>query len=320
MAITTATSGGTSSPRRPRPGWGRWVGWPPALRALGGLDRGRDESFQQSRDPRRWQPGVERQDRWPAAVQGRGERVEHRPGRVSGREQECVQGPAGHRRKVNRAQQGRTGRPDVIEWKRSAGGGPGIHRHRVRHGRGHREDHDQPARGAQRVPADDPVRALARVQRRPRRPGHRGDHLDRGRHQAFCSGGDQKIRGDDGYIDAGGVGRLNVLDLQVQIRRLPKPVIAMVAGYAIGGGHVLHVCCDLTIAADNAIFGQTGPKVGSFDGGYGSWLLAGTVGLKKAREIWYLCRQYNAQQALEMGLVNTVVPLADLEAETGAGR
>jgi naphthoate synthase len=134
--------------------------------------------------------------------------------------------------------------------------------------------------------------------------------------QAFCSGGDQKIRGDDGYLDASGVGRLNVLDLQVQIRRTPKPVIAMVAGYAIGGGHVLHVCCDLTIAADNAIFGQTGPKVGSFDGGYGSWLLAETVGLKKAREIWYLCRQYTAQQALDMGLVNTVVPLERLEEET----
>jgi len=136
--------------------------------------------------------------------------------------------------------------------------------------------------------------------------------------QAFCSGGDQKIRGDDGYLDASGVGRLNVLDLQVQIRRTPKPVIAMVAGYAIGGGHVLHVCCDLTIAADNAIFGQTGPKVGSFDGGYGSWLLAETVGLKKAREIWYLCRQYSAQQALDMGLVNTVVPLERLEEETVA--
>lgn len=136
--------------------------------------------------------------------------------------------------------------------------------------------------------------------------------------QAFCSGGDQKIRGDDGYLDAHGVGRLNVLDLQVQIRRTPKPVIAMVAGYAIGGGHVLHVCCDLTVAADNAIFGQTGPKVGSFDGGYGSWLLAETVGLKKAREIWYLCRQYTAQQALDMGLVNTVVPLPRLEEETVA--
>jgi naphthoate synthase len=136
--------------------------------------------------------------------------------------------------------------------------------------------------------------------------------------QAFCSGGDQKIRGDDGYLDASGVGRLNVLDLQVQIRRTPKPVIAMVAGYAIGGGHVLHVCCDLTVAADNAIFGQTGPRVGSFDGGYGSWLLAETVGLKKAREIWYLCRQYSAQQALDMGLVNTVVPLERLEEETVA--
>jgi naphthoate synthase len=134
--------------------------------------------------------------------------------------------------------------------------------------------------------------------------------------KAFCSGGDQRIRGDDGYLDSQGVGRLNVLDLQVQIRRTPKPVIAMVAGYAIGGGHVLHVCCDLTIAADNAVFGQTGPKVGSFDGGYGSWLLASTVGLKKAREIWYLCRQYSAQQALEMGLVNAVVPLDRLEEET----
>lgn len=133
---------------------------------------------------------------------------------------------------------------------------------------------------------------------------------------AFCSGGDQKVRGDDGYLDDGGVGRLNVLDLQVQIRRTPKPVVAMVAGYAVGGGHVLHVCCDLTIAADNAVFGQTGPKVGSFDGGYGSWLLAATVGLKRAREIWYLCRQYTAQQAYDMGLVNTVVPLERLEEET----
>jgi len=133
---------------------------------------------------------------------------------------------------------------------------------------------------------------------------------------AFCSGGDQKIRGDDGYVGLDGVGRVNVLDLQVQIRRLPKPVIAMVAGYAIGGGHVLHVCCDLTIAADNAVFGQTGPKVGSFDGGYGSWLLAATVGLKKAREIWYLCRQYSAAEAQAMGLVNAVVPLESLEEET----
>jgi naphthoate synthase len=136
--------------------------------------------------------------------------------------------------------------------------------------------------------------------------------------KAFCSGGDQRVRGDDGYVDARGVGRLNVLDLQVQIRRTPKPVIAMVAGYAIGGGHVLHVCCDLTIAADNAVFGQTGPRVGSFDAGYGSSLLAATVGLKKAREIWYLCRQYSAAEAQQMGLVNTVVPLADLEAETVA--
>jgi len=136
--------------------------------------------------------------------------------------------------------------------------------------------------------------------------------------EAFCSGGDQRIRGDDGYVDSKGIGRLNVLDLQVQIRRLPKPVIAMVAGYAIGGGHVLHVVCDLTVAADNARFGQTGPKVGSFDGGYGSGLLARIVGQKKAREIWFLCEQYDAQQALDMGLVNKVVPLAKLEEETVA--
>ncbi len=134
--------------------------------------------------------------------------------------------------------------------------------------------------------------------------------------KAFCSGGDQKIRGDQGYVDEGGVPRLNVLDLQKLIRGLPKPVIAMVAGYAIGGGHVLHVVCDLTIAADNAVFGQTGPKVGSFDGGLGSSYLARIVGQKKAREIWYLCRQYTAQQALDMGLVNAVVPLADLETVT----
>src|ERR671933_853146 len=134
--------------------------------------------------------------------------------------------------------------------------------------------------------------------------------------RAFCSGGDQKVRGDDGYVDEQGVGRLNVLDLQVQIRRLPKPVIAMVAGYAVGGGHVLHLVCDLTIAADNARFGQTGPRVGSFDGGLGSSYLARVVGQKKAREIWFLCRQYDAKQALEMGLVNTVVPVDQLEAET----
>lgn len=134
--------------------------------------------------------------------------------------------------------------------------------------------------------------------------------------QAFCSGGDQRIRGDDGYRDPKGVGRLNVLDLQVQIRRTPKPVVAMVAGYAIGGGHVLHVVCDLTIAADNARFGQTGPRVGSFDGGYGSGLLAASVGQKKAREIWFLCEQYGAAEALAMGLVNKVVPLAELEEET----
>jgi naphthoate synthase len=135
---------------------------------------------------------------------------------------------------------------------------------------------------------------------------------------AFCSGGDQRVRGEGGYVGDDGVPRLNVLDLQRQIRTLPKPVIAMVAGYAIGGGHVLHVVCDLTIAADNARFGQTGPKVGSFDGGYGSSYLARIVGQKKAREIWFLCRQYDAAQALEMGLVNKVVPLAELERETVA--
>lgn len=133
---------------------------------------------------------------------------------------------------------------------------------------------------------------------------------------AFCSGGDQKVRGHAGYVGSDGVPRLNVLDLQRQIRALPKPVVAMVAGYAIGGGHVLHIVCDLTIAADNAKFGQTGPKVGSFDGGLGSSYLARIVGQKKAREIWFLCRQYGAQEALDMGLVNKVVPLADLEKET----
>jgi len=133
---------------------------------------------------------------------------------------------------------------------------------------------------------------------------------------AFCSGGDQRVRGKAGYVDSKGVPRLNILDVQKQIRSMPKPVVAMVAGYAIGGGHVLHVVCDLTIAADNARFGQTGPKVGSFDGGLGASYLARIIGQKKAREIWYLCRQYDAKQALEMGLVNTVVPLARLEAET----
>jgi naphthoate synthase len=134
--------------------------------------------------------------------------------------------------------------------------------------------------------------------------------------KAFCSGGDQKVRGHGGYVGEDQIPRLNVLDLQRLIRIIPKPVIAMVAGYAIGGGHVLHVVCDLTIAADNAIFGQTGPKVGSFDGGYGAGYLARIVGHKKAREIWYLCRQYTAQEALEMGLVNKVVPLEQLEEET----
>ena len=139
--------------------------------------------------------------------------------------------------------------------------------------------------------------------------------------EAFCSGGDINVRGDDGYLGDDplakkGIGRLNVLDLQIQIRRTPKPVVAMVAGWAIGGGHVLHVVCDLTVAAENAKFGQTGPMVGSFDGGYGAGLLARHVGQKKAREIWFMCRQYDAQEALEMGLVNTVVPVAELEAET----
>ncbi|HEV8244333.1 MAG TPA: 1,4-dihydroxy-2-naphthoyl-CoA synthase [Polyangiaceae bacterium] len=134
--------------------------------------------------------------------------------------------------------------------------------------------------------------------------------------EAFCAGGDQKVRGAAGYVGSDGVPRLNVLDLQRQIRTLPKPVVAMVSGYAIGGGHVLHLVCDLTIAADNARFGQTGPKVGSFDGGYGASYMARIVGQKKAREIWFLCRQYDAKQALEMGLVNAVVPYERLEAET----
>ena len=136
--------------------------------------------------------------------------------------------------------------------------------------------------------------------------------------EAFCSGGDQRVRGDKGYVGDDQVPRLNVLDLQRQIRTLPKPVVAMVAGFAVGGGHVLHVVCDLTIAADNARFGQTGPKVGSFDGGFGSSYLARIVGQKKAREIWFLCRQYDARQALDMGLVNAVVPLDRLEEETVA--
>ncbi len=135
--------------------------------------------------------------------------------------------------------------------------------------------------------------------------------------KAFCSGGDQRVRGDSGYkTDENATGRFHVTDLHVQMRRCPKPIVAMVAGWAVGGGHVLHLVCDLTIAADNARFGQVGPKVGSFDGGYGASILSDLVGPKKAKEIWFLCRQYDAQQALEMGLVNTVVPLADLERET----
>ncbi len=138
---------------------------------------------------------------------------------------------------------------------------------------------------------------------------------------AFCSGGDQRVRGDDGYIGDDdiaeqGIGRLNVLDLQIQMRRCPKPIVAMIAGYAIGGGHILHICCDLSIAADNARFGQTGPRVGSFDGGFGSGLLARQIGQKRAKEIWFLCRQYDAATALGWGLVNCVVPLAELEEET----
>jgi naphthoate synthase len=132
---------------------------------------------------------------------------------------------------------------------------------------------------------------------------------------AFCSGGDQRVRGDAGYVGGDGMPRLNVLELQRYMRSMPKPVIALVAGYAVGGGHVLHVICDLTIAADNAVFGQTGPKVGSFDGGFGSSYLASIVGQKKAREIWYLCHQYSAREALDMGLVNKIVPVAELEAE-----
>jgi len=136
---------------------------------------------------------------------------------------------------------------------------------------------------------------------------------------AFCAGGDQTVRGDTGYMAEGAsVGRFHVTDLQVQMRRLPKPIVAMVAGYAIGGGHILHLCCDLTIAADNGVFGQVGPRVGSWDGGYGASLLRDLVGTKKAKEIWMLCRQYDAEEALEMGLVNAVVPLADLERETVA--
>jgi naphthoate synthase len=134
--------------------------------------------------------------------------------------------------------------------------------------------------------------------------------------RAFCSGGDQRVRADKGYLDGRGVPRLNVLDLQKLIRSLPKPVVASVAGYAIGGGHVLHLVCDLTIAADNAVFGQTGPRVGSFDGGFGASYLASVIGQKRAREIWFLCRRYDAQKALDWGLVNAVVPLAELEDET----
>ena len=183
-----------------------------------------------------------------------------------------------------------------------------------------RQDHDRPARGPQRLPAADADRDLRRARAGAR--GHRGRRRSSSparETEAFCSGGDQNVRGDTGYVAEGAsIGRFHVTDLQVQMRRLPKPVVAMVAGYAVGGGHVLHVCCDLTIAADNARFGQTGPRVGSWDGGFGASLLRDLVGTKKAKEFWLLCRQYDAEEAREMGLVNTVVPLADLERETVA--
>ena len=185
--------------------------------------------------------------------------------------------------------------------------------------RGHRQDHDQPARGAQRLPPADGRRAASTPSPRPRRPRRSASSSSPApATRRSAPAATSSVRGDGGYVGDDGVPRLNVLELQRQIRTLPKPVIAMVAGYAIGGGHVLHVVCDLTIAADNAVFGQTGPKVGSFDAGYGATLLARIVGQKKAREIWYLCRQYDAQQALDMGLVNTVVPLDAARGRDGA--
>ncbi len=195
--------------------------------------------------------------------------------------------------------------------------GPRLPGHPLREGRGgHREDHDQPAR-VRNAFRPETVQEMERAFADARDDANVGVVVLTGQgRDAFCSGGDQRVRGDGGYVGADGVPRLNVLDLQRQIRTLPKPVVAMVAGYAIGGGHVLHMMCDLTIAADNARFGQTGPRVGSFDGGYGAAYMARIVGQKKAREIWFLCRQYDAQAALEMGLVNCVVPYERLEAET----
>ena len=172
----------------------------------------------------------------------------------------------------------------------------------------------------QRLPAADADRGLARRWSWRARTARSASIVFTGAgERAFCSGGDQTVRGDTGYMPEGAaVGRFHVTDLQIQMRRLPKPIVAMVAGYAIGGGHILHLCCDLTIAADNAVFGQTGPRVGSWDGGYGASLLRDLVGTKKAKEFWMLCRQYDAEEALEMGLVNAVVPLAELERETVA--
>ena len=184
-------------------------------------------------------------------------------------------------------------------------------------GRRHRQDHDRPSRGRNAFRPETLIEISHALEPR-REDTDVGVIILTGEGPlAFCSGGDQRVRGDTGYVaEATSVGRFHVTDLHVQIRRLPKPVVAMVAGYAIGGGHVLHLVCDLTIAADNARFGQTGPRVGSFDGGYGASLLSRLVGPKKAKEIWFLCRQYDAQQALDMGLVNTVVPLDELEHET----
>ncbi len=269
--------------------------------------------MQQIGDPGRRQVRVEGEDRGSAAIQRCGQRAEQAAGPRGGREQECVQRASSHQRKVNGQKLRRNGRVSVTEWQRP--------------GQDYTDVVYETADGIAKITINRPeVRnafrpttlfELSHAFNAARDdPGIGVIILTGAGSEAFCSGGDQKIRGDDGYLDSRGVGRLNVLDLQVQIRRTPKPVIAMVAGYAVGGGHVLHVCCDLTIAADNAVFGQTGPRVGSFDGGYGSWLLAATVGLKKAREMWYLCRQYSAHEALAMGLVNTVVPVEKLEEET----
>ena len=199
-----------------------------------------------------------------------------------------------------------------LRWRR-------FHRCHLRSGRWNGQDHHQPPFGSQCISSIIELQSAFLLARDDEEVGV--IILTGAGNEAFCSGGDIQVRGDDGYLgdDAlakKGIGRLNVLDLQIQIRRTPKPVIAMVAGWAVGGGHVLHVVCDLTIAAENAKFGQTGPMVGSFDGGYGAGLLAAHVGQKKAREIWFLTREYDAKEALDMGLVNTVVPVAELEAET----